>query len=174
MNDRHHRSIRSWLAARALPPVLVLLVMACSGERTGEAAARAPADTGTTESHPTDPRSNPPGVTRGASPADPAGEAVAAGNAAALPILARLAEYEIRLSVTELREGRVAISFRNEGKRVHTIEIRGDNAMRWRTLPIRPGTTATLTMHLPAGRYIVRSVEPPYVDRGMTALLLVR
>jgi hypothetical protein len=92
----------------------------------------------------------------------------------AMPILARLSEYTIRLFPTELNEGPVAIRLRNDGERVHTIEIRGDNAMRWQTLPIRPGNSVTLRMDLQPGRYVVRSTEPPYVDRGMSAFLLVR
>jgi hypothetical protein len=172
MNPGSSCSGPSRLAARARILLLALVVLACAGDRTGTESAGPSADSLSAEARTADRRPDRSGVTPESLPADPARVAATPGDAGV--ILARLDEYRIRLSINDLPAGKVTISFRNEGRRVHTIEIRGDNAMRWRTLPIRPGATATLTMDLPQGRYAVMSAEPPYVDRGMTALLLVR
>jgi len=175
MSARAPRSGPATSAARALGPILATMFLACGGDGAGRSLP--PDDSAPASAAGESPRGPArPAVTLDSPPADPArGDGAPAASATeAVPIAARLSEYSIRLSISELRENRVAFSFRNEGERVHTIEIRGDNAMRWRTLPIRPGVTVTLTMDLPPGRYIVRSTEPPYVDRGMSAQLLVR
>jgi hypothetical protein len=88
-------------------------------------------------------------------------------------IMVELREWRVRASADTMVTGDYAFVFDNRGERPHTIEVRGDNGARWRTIPIAPGTVVTLRMNLPPGHYQVASTDSAYVERGMRAAIVV-
>lgn len=88
-----------------------------------------------------------------------------------------LKEWTIRVSKSPISAGRTTFHAMNEGSYSHAVEIEG-NGQEWKTDPIAPGGTATLTPNLTPGTY---EVYCPVVDsqgnhqqRGMRTTLVVR
>lgn len=89
-------------------------------------------------------------------------------------IAATIAEYSIELSRDTIDSGKISLLLQNDGRRPHTIEVRGDNGMRWTSLPIPPGRMITMSMRIEAGHYAVSSRDSAYVERGMRGEFHVR
>jgi hypothetical protein len=93
-------------------------------------------------------------------------------------IVARLTEWEIALSQTTIPIGQVTIEIRNEGTIPHTLELTGQYAGRWRSVPINPGATVEMSMVLPDGSYRVfcplDDDAGNHAERGQEATLVVR
>ena len=82
-------------------------------------------------------------------------------------------EWQVRASEDSVMAGDYAFVIDNKGDRPHTIEVKGDNGARWRTIPLAPGGSVTLRMTLPPGHYQIASTDSAYVQRGMRASLVV-
>jgi len=91
----------------------------------------------------------------------------------ATPILTVLTEWSIRLSSDTVRNGDYAFVLHNRTIRPHVLEVRGDNGMRWRSLPLPPGSRSRLALPLGPGTYSVTSVDTTYARRGMRTALVV-
>jgi len=141
-----------------LPLLLLATVIAC-----GDRSRRRTTDGGESadSTQPVTPMPPPPPL-----PRRPPGDTVA--------LTATLKEYSIDVSPDTIVGGDISFGIRNDGKRPHRIEIRGDNGMRWTSLPVRPGGGVTLSISIEAGRYVVRSMDSAYVDRGMLTEFHVR
>lgn len=88
--------------------------------------------------------------------------------------VAVIKEWAIDVTPDTIPAGEVTIALENRGERPHAIEVRNERAGRWRSLPIPPGGTVTLTMPMAPANYEVISTTEAYVERGMRALLIVR
>lgn len=84
-----------------------------------------------------------------------------------------VSEWVVELDRDTIRYGTNTFVFRNQGERVHTLEIRGPNGERWRTVPVAPGRSASLRFSIGPGRFRVVSIDPVYIRRGMFAELEV-
>jgi len=106
-----------------------------------------------------------------------AGAAVGTAVGEADLIHIRLREWSVLVSKSPIRAGRTTFHAMNEGTSQHAAEIEG-NGQEWKTAPIAPGGTATLTADLRPGTY---KVYCPIVDthgnhqeRGMSTTLVVQ
>jgi hypothetical protein len=160
------------LATRIVLLLLVALIPACadrSREAPGQKAALADdqdAAAGTRDVTP------PPGDSAGMPPHTPAVDDPLTFDDA-VPILTVLSEWSIRLSRDTVRKGDYAFMLQNRTVRPHVLEVRGDNGMRWRSLPLPPGTHARLALPLGPGTYSVASTDTTYARRGMFTALVV-
>jgi hypothetical protein len=91
----------------------------------------------------------------------------------AVRIAAQLAEWSITLSRDTVTVGEYALVIENKGARPHVIEMRGSLGGYYRSLPIAPGSTTTLSMPLGPGTYQLSSTDTTYAQRGMRARLVV-
>ncbi len=109
-------------------------------------------------------------------PASPVTQPVLAVQALsdAKQVTVRLSEFHVALSRDTLRDGNTAFVVQNAGQREHSVLIRGDNGMRWRSARMAPGASVTMRMPLPPGRYTISSTDSVYTGRGMHASLIVR
>lgn len=89
-------------------------------------------------------------------------------------VVAVLTEWGIELDPDTIEAGEVSIALQNHGEQSHAIEVRSIRAGRWRSLPIPPGGTVTMTMPMAPANFEVVSTEDGHVERGMRALLIVR
>jgi uncharacterized cupredoxin-like copper-binding protein len=150
----------------ALPIALSILLAAGCGDRgeNPDAAAGddAAADTGQAATDAAGGAATPP------SPAQPDSAA----------FTARLAEWRIELSADTLTAGPAVVAVTNEGTVPHALEVNGEFGGRWRSLPVAPGGTITMTMHLSQGTYQVfcplDNDAGDHSERGMTASFVVR
>jgi uncharacterized cupredoxin-like copper-binding protein len=160
--------------------VLAALALACNGEAdahsgdAGNPSLRAAADSAAQAGAQANaPASSPEHSDAGDSTRQSDGPRVREA-AAVSTVRARLSEYSIDLTPDSALDGRVTFTIENEGARVHTILIRGNNGMRWRSLAVAPGAHTTIATLMDPGEYGVMSAEPVYVERGMRATLVVR
>ena len=119
-----------------------------------------------------------PATAEGAAPAEAHGTAPAADpTAKSTTVNATLAEWTVTLSETAVDHGTVSFEVRNNGTEDHAFEIEGSN-QEWKTEPIKPGESATLSVALAAGSYNVycpiASGGESHADRGMKTVLTVR
>lgn len=92
----------------------------------------------------------------------------------AFQVVAYLKEWEIQVSPDTIPAGEVTIAIENRGERPHAVEVRNDRAGRWRSAPIPPGGTVTMTMPMPPANFEIASTTEAYVERGMKTVLIVR
>lgn len=93
---------------------------------------------------------------------------------APVPVLVRLSEWNIQLSVQAVAAGPVRFAVTNRGSIPHAFEIEGPGIER-ETRQIQPGDSATLALTLRAGRYEVYCPigEGSHKKLGMVARLVV-
>lgn len=140
---------------------LALALMACTG--TDDSAA----DTAAVDTAP-----GPVNV------ADPSATPAASAPASDAELVhVPLKEWTLTVSKSTLAAGATTFHAMNQGTYTHAFEIEG-NGQEWKSAPIPPGGTATLTPTLTAGTY---EVYCPVVDthgnhqqRGMRATFTVR
>jgi plastocyanin len=89
-------------------------------------------------------------------------------------VMASVREWSIEVEPDTIPAGEVTIAFENKGERPHAVEVRNERAGRWRSTPIPPGGTVTMTMPMAPAAYDVVSTTDAYVERGMRATLIVR
>jgi len=145
--------------------LLCMLVIACA-DRVPETRNTGAADGAGADAAPPPPAAAPTAENRTT-------DAAAATTHSAPGIDVELREWRVRASLDSLVTGDHAFVIDNRGERPHTIEIRGDNGARWRTIPIAPGASVTLRMSLPPGRYEIASTDSAYAQRGMRARFVV-
>jgi hypothetical protein len=93
-------------------------------------------------------------------------------------VTVRLTEWAVEPSADTLGAGPVTIAVTNDGTVPHALEVAGELGGRWRSLPVAPGATITMTMVIPAGNY--RLFCPldddagDHSERGMEATLVFR
>ena len=94
-----------------------------------------------------------------------------------------LGEWAVAVEAKAVRPGRVTFVVSNRGKHVHGFRIRsrredgrgrGGDRYESRTVTLRPGQTARLTLHLAAGLYEVDCFVEGHDDMGMEAPFEVR
>jgi hypothetical protein len=151
----------------AVGAMLFLFVIAACSERAPEqgAGSAGAADTAATPA---------PTAPTAAVPADtltPVTAEVTLDHAKRIAVDVR--EWQVRMSEDSVKSGDYALVIANKGGRPHTIEVKGDNGARWRTIPLAPGGSVTLSMTLPPGHYQIASTDSAYVERGMRAALVV-
>jgi hypothetical protein len=149
-------------------PLLIAGLTAC-GDAGSEGAPEASQPASTDAAEPAAPAAEP--MPENPQPLPPA-RARPPGDTAS--IVATIAEYSVRIEPDTIVAGDISLLLSNTGERPHTIEVRGDNGMRWVSLPIRPGGGLTMTMVIAPGRYVIRSTDAAYVNRGLTADFHVR
>jgi uncharacterized cupredoxin-like copper-binding protein len=124
--------------------------------------------------------------------ATPAPAATSAAAAPGAAVVTEVGEYTLRLARGSASAGRVTFAIRSHGSAVHeVIVLRSDR--RAGALPtkgakveeeaagtlvdevedVKPGTTARLTVHLAAGRYVLLCNLPGHYRRGMHAAFRV-
>lgn len=146
---------------RLVAAMLTLAALgACSDSDDSSGSEQSPADSAAVEAPAPDPRPPMP------EPPRPPGDTAS--------IVATIAEYSVRIEPDTIVGGDISLLIANSGARPHTIEVRGDNGMRWVSLPIRPGGGLTMTMTISPGRYVIRSTDPAYIERGLTGEFHVR
>lgn len=91
----------------------------------------------------------------------------------ATPFAVELREWRVDLPDDTIYSGAYAIQLHNRGERAHTIEVRADHGARWRTVPIPPGSSATLSISLMPGTYRVESIDSAYAARGLRGTFVV-
>jgi hypothetical protein len=93
-------------------------------------------------------------------------------------IVATLTEWDLSLSESSIPIGQVTIEVRNEGTIPHTLELTGQHAGRWRSLPLNPGAQLEMSMVLSDGTYRVYCPLDDdagnHAERGQEATLVVR
>lgn len=93
-------------------------------------------------------------------------------------VTATLSEWTIALSQAAVPHGTVSFEVRNTGTEEHAFEVTGANNQEWKTEPIKPGESATLSLALAAGAYDVycplASGGEAHADRGMKTTLTVQ
>jgi uncharacterized cupredoxin-like copper-binding protein len=108
-----------------------------------------------------------------------AGEGAAAPHSAqaSTSITATLSEWTIALSASSAPQGTVSFKIRNNGTEEHAFEI-GGTTEEWKTEPIKPGESATLTLVMVPGTYDVycplASGGEAHADRGMKVSFTVK
>ena len=117
-----------------------------------------------------------------ASPASPA------ASPAAKPVDPRsggltvgMGEWAMASEAPAIRPGRVTFVVRNNGRLVHGFRIKGDNEdesggdrFEARTISLRPGQTARITVTLAPGVYSIECFVEGHDDRGMETRFEVR
>jgi hypothetical protein len=88
-------------------------------------------------------------------------------------IAVEIREWRVRMTDDTLASGDYAFVLDNRGERPHTIDIRSESGARWRSIPIAPRTSVTLSMSLPPGRYRIESTDSAYADRGIRTTFIV-
>jgi uncharacterized cupredoxin-like copper-binding protein len=92
-------------------------------------------------------------------------------------VTASLSEWTVTLSADTVPHGTVSFEVRNTGTEDHALEVEGEG-QEWKTGPIKPGESATLSVALPAGTYDVycplASGGEAHADRGMKTSVTVR
>ena len=98
-------------------------------------------------------------------------------SAATTTVTATLTEWAVTLSHTNIAHGTVVFEIRNNGTEDHAFEVTGAN-QEWKTEPIKPGQSATLSLALEAGAYDVycplASGGEAHSDRGMKTAITIR
>jgi hypothetical protein len=98
--------------------------------------------------------------------------------AAGTRIVATLTEWAITLSEDAIPVGQVTIVVRNEGTVAHALELTGQYAGRWRSLPLNPGAEVQMSMVLSDGTYQVYcpldDEAGDHSERGQETTLVVR
>lgn len=93
-------------------------------------------------------------------------------------ITATLSEWTIALSGTSIDHGTISFEIKNTGAEDHALEITGPNNQEWKTEPIKPGESATMSVALAAGTYDVycpqASGGEAHADRGMKTTITVK
>ena len=94
-------------------------------------------------------------------------------------ITATLTEWQIALSADSSVAGAISFDVKNNGTESHAFEIEGTgDGEEWKTDPIAPGQSATLTVALHAGTYTVycpiATGGEAHSDRGMRTTFHVR
>jgi uncharacterized cupredoxin-like copper-binding protein len=92
-------------------------------------------------------------------------------------VKATLSEWTIALSQSSFPQGTVSFEITNSGTEEHAFEI-GGTAEEWKTAPIKPGESATLTLVMTPGTYDVycplASGGEAHADRGMKVAITVK
>jgi uncharacterized cupredoxin-like copper-binding protein len=98
--------------------------------------------------------------------------------AAATTVSATLTEWTIALSRDTVPQGTVSFEVRNSGTEDHALELEGPDNQEWKTDPIKPGESGTLSAALPPGTYTIycpiASGGEAHADRGMKTTITVR
>jgi uncharacterized cupredoxin-like copper-binding protein len=81
-------------------------------------------------------------------------------------------EFSIKLSARKVPVGLVHFVIRNSGKYSHALSVK-EGSMTRRTLLIKPGKTASLTVTLKKGTVSLWCPVPGHAARGMKATLAV-
>jgi hypothetical protein len=68
-----------------------------------------------------------------------------------------VSEYQVRPQSVRARSGPLTIVVRDTGRLVHNLAILNNGRMAAATPPIRPGASATLTLALGPGTYVMAS-----------------
>ncbi len=109
----------------------------------------------------------------------PAAGAPAAGEPAIAEtstVTATLNEWSVTLSATSAPNGTVSFEIRNEGTEDHVFEVEGAG-QEFKTEPIKPGESATLSAVLAPGEYTIycpiASGGEAHADRGMKTTFTV-
>lgn len=112
----------------------------------------------------------------GAGTAEPA-PAAAAPPPPATGVVASLTEWQVALTHTQVAAGTVSVEVQNNGTEPHALAIEG-GGQEWRTDPLQPGETITLSVVLQPGTYNVfcpvASGGEAHADRGMKTTLQAR
>ena len=154
---------------RAAALLLALLVVACSREApdvTQSGPSQSTTIAGSTDTAGT-----------GAPALDPAmpaekNEPASRGTPASPTQEVHLIEYEIHLPA-ELSAGRLGFNVENGGKEDHAFEIEG-NGIEEKTLPIKRGDSAALTVSLQPGTYTVYCPIKDHAKKGMKTTITVQ
>ncbi|MFN2471708.1 MAG: cupredoxin domain-containing protein [Gaiellaceae bacterium] len=94
-----------------------------------------------------------------------------------------LGEWAVGLEAKAIRPGRITFVVANRGKHLHGFRVRsvredgrgrGGDRFESRTVNLRPGATARLTLDLPAGRYELDCFVEGHDDLGMETSFEVR
>jgi hypothetical protein len=88
-------------------------------------------------------------------------------------IVVDIREWRVHMTEDTLGSGDYAFVLDNRGERPHTLDIRSEGGARWRSIPIAPGTSVTISMSLPPGRYRIESTDSAYADRGVRTTFIV-
>ena len=146
--------MRMWTRTAGLIAVVGALTIGCVDESDTHATAEGAAPVASHETAP---------------PADPTAQPTT--------VTATLAEWTITLSGTSMPHGTVTFEIRNTGTEDHAFEVEGAN-QEWKTDPIKPGESATLSVALAAGTYNVycplASGGEGHADRGMKTEITVK
>ncbi len=105
----------------------------------------------------------------------PAAPAARAGAKAASRLEVTEKEYSITLSRLRVHSGKVIVQVLNFGMDNHdlVIQANGKSKKTWSFAQLSPGTHATKTMTLPAGKYTLSCSLPGHRALGMVATLTV-
>lgn len=148
-----------------VPLALIVATLGACGDRSGRAGDQE-GSAGRADTVTVDP-GGPAGNSSAAQPVRrPPGDTVS--------ITATLTEFAVAVTPDTIDSGDISLLLQNDGERPHTIEIRGDNGMRWVSLPIRPGSALTMSMRIDPGQYTVASTDSVYIERGMRSWFQAR
>ncbi len=89
-----------------------------------------------------------------------------------------LTEFAVQLSVDSVGGGPTTFVIENRGKRPHTVEIYSEHYGRWRSAPIPPGGSGSMSMPLQFATYEVfcpmTEGSLNHKEKGMVATLRVQ
>lgn len=103
---------------------------------------------------------------------------VLADNGDAELLAVTLTEWGVELSRDSIGGGPVTLVIENKGERTHTLEVRSEHYGRWRSAPIPPGGSASMSMPLQFATYEVfcptTDESGDHREKGMHATLRVQ
>lgn len=167
MNERTER--------RRLWPALLMMALVACGDAGGDGERAFTEDTLTADTVET-PRPAVRGLPANTDTTKPPG--TLGDPDAGTRVIATLDEWDLVLSDSTIPIGQVTIEIRNVGTIPHTLELTGQYAGRWRSLPLNPGATVEMSMVLSDGTY--RAFCPlddeagNHAERGQEATLVVQ
>jgi uncharacterized cupredoxin-like copper-binding protein len=143
------------LAATAL---LAATLVACGGSASTPAPAGSPA----------------PGANGAASASIPPSTAEASGATGdALPITER--DFKFDTPDVTVDAGAVSLAVTNAGPTVHDLTVRdGSGTVLGETADLKPNTSETLTLTIPAGSYVIFCSLPGHESLGLKGTLTVK
>lgn len=158
-----------------LTALAIVSVAACGGDASPEPATETAAAEATPAPTPPPP---PEGGEQGFASERTGGVAgVLSESGDAEMVAVTIGDYNLKLSADSIGGGPVTVVLENTSDRAHVIEVRSEHYGRWRSAPIPPGGSGSMSMPLQSATYEIFCPEEDaagnHREKGMVATLRV-